>query len=142
MLATLLMSLSLFASAFSGTWVCHFRGHDTTWRIAAAPGSAWTSVRGGDQSSDRGGIAHVGCAGPQKRWVYRDFHYDGSYGDASSPGPVNGTWTWSGPFYLSDRVLEGAALWNLTNTKRIDWTFEALQHGKLVPTASDYCTKQ
>ena len=140
MVAVLLGALSLFAQAFSGTWTCHSRGAEIPWVIAPAPGSAWTTVRWADQTSERGGTAYVGYIPAQKQWIYEDFHYDGSYAINSSPGPQNNVWTWTGTYYLTDQTMHGQVLWQLTSANRIDRTFKATINGK-PQSSGDYCTK-
>lgn len=132
-----------FFEDFGGSWTCTFQGAATAWRIDASPGASWSIVRWGDQHSARGGVAYVGFIGPQHAWLYDDFHYDGSYSRNTSPGPVNGAWTWSGTYYLADgtTALHGAVVWKLAAPGRIDRTFERLDGGKLVPTGRDRCVK-
>ncbi len=132
--------MTLFAQAFSGAWTCYDRSQATAWRIASAPGGAWTIVRWGDQHGKDGGIAYVGYVSKLRAWVYRDFHYDGSYADIGSPGPVGRVWTWSGPYYTGDRRLEGDITW-LRAGDRIDRTFRARVGGKLTPSGRDYCVR-
>ncbi len=141
MVTALLASISLFAQAFSGTWTCYFQTHGTEWTITAAPGSAWTTVRWGDQSSANGGVAYVGFIPQMRAWVYRDFHYDGSYADVTSPGPSQNAWTWSGPYYAADRIMYGNITWTLTSPDRIERTFRKRDGDKLTPTGNDYCTR-
>ena len=141
MVTAVLASLSLFAQAFAGTWTCYSQGYRVPWRIEAAPGDAWASVRWGDQTSDRGGIAYVGYVLQLKKWVYRDFHYDGTYSDITSPGPAGKAWTWSGPYYGNGRIWRGAVVWTLSSANRIDRTFESQTKGSLSPTGRDYCVR-
>lgn len=134
MLLAVALAANAFLSAFAGSWTCglHSPGSHvppTHWRIAAVPGSSWTSVRW-SANGHPGGIAYVGYLAPDKSWIYEDFHDDGSYGTAGSPGPLNGTWTWSGAFTSSQRTLHGAAVWRRTNPVTIRMGF-----GRLVGTS-------
>ena len=141
MLAVFFAVISLFAQAFGGTWTCHSGGYTVPWVIAPAPAQAWTTVRWASQSSAQGGIAYVGYVGASRHWIYEDFHYDGSYAVNTSGGPVDGTWTWQGTYYVGKRVMHGQVLWKRSSADRIDRTFVVLANGKTTPSGKDFCTK-
>lgn len=140
MLAALSMAAGLFAQAFAGSWTCHSQGTNVAWSIDPAPGSAWTTVRWGDQTSSQGGIAYVGYVSAAHHWIYEDFHYDGSYATNTSGGPQHGWWTWQGTYYLGSRRMHGQVLWRRSSRMRIDRTFVVLANGKATPSAHDFCT--
>ena len=137
----LLAAISAFAQAFSGSWICHSGPNLLVpWVISQAPGEKWATVRWGDQTSDRGGVAYVAYVPALQHWVYRDFHYDGAYADLT--GTNTGTaWHWTGPYYAGNDILNGDIIWTLTSHDRIDRTFRSLQNGKLTPSGSDYCVR-
>lgn len=152
MISLMLMTVSLFAQQFSGTWLCtvhvppaHGRPafvFHSTWSIAPAPGKAWTVVRWGPRTS-QGGIAYVGYVPQEHEWVYEDFHYDGSYALSSSAGPHNGVWTWAGGGYYTARsVSRGVVTWKRTTPTRLNRSYARVINGKPVPQGTDSCTLQ
>ena len=144
-MALVLAAVSAFLQAFGGSWTCHDGRYQVPWQISAAPGSAWTIVRWGDQSNQDGGVAYVGYVEKLGHWVYRDFHYDGSYSDIiadrTSDTADNGqTWHFSGPYYRAGAEFNGDIQWNVKGD-RIDRVFSSLKDGKLTPSGSDFCVR-
>jgi hypothetical protein len=135
MLGMVFAALSLFAQAFGGSWTCTGGYH---WNIAPAPGNAWTVVQWGPRSAD-GGTAYVGYVAKLHKWIYEDFHGDGSYAINSSQGPSGGAWTWSGTYDTAQSVSHGSVVWKRTDAKRIDRTFNYTVDGK-PRQAHDSCT--
>lgn len=134
------MAGALFAQAFSGSWSCVSNGYAVPWSIAPAPGNAWTTVRWGNQQTAGGGIAYVAYEPALGKWLYRDFHYDGSYADLT--GTQSGEqWRWTGPYYRDGEILNGDIVWTLQSANRIERTFRRLAGGKLIPSGSDYCVR-
>lgn len=140
MIPAAVLALSAFAQAFAGSWLCHSQGIVVPWEITPAPAAAWTTVRWGDQSGTGGGIAYVGYVPKAGHWIYRDFHYDGSYADITGTQTGN-RWRWTGPFYSGAREFHGDIVWTLTNSDRIDRTFRSLVNGKITPSGSDFCVR-
>lgn len=140
MTGLILAAFTAFSAAFTGSWICHSQNALVPWEIAPAPGGAWTAVRWSDQTNDNGGIAYVGFQPKLGRWVYRDFHYDGSYADITGTQTGN-QWRWTGPFYAGRRQFDGDILWTLSSPDRIDRVFRSVVNGKLTQTGSDYCVR-
>jgi hypothetical protein len=109
------LATNAFLSAFGGMWACapHIPGvvsaPVSTWTIAQAPKSSWVIVHWSAREAN--GTAFVGYLGHDQTWIYDDFHSDGSFSANTSPGPVNGTWTWSGSFTSQQRLQHGAIQW-------------------------------
>jgi hypothetical protein len=109
------VAVNAFLSAFGGTWQCSERLPGvasvpvSTWTIAAAPDSAWVVVHRIGRGA--GGTAFVGYLPAEQRWMYEDFHSDGSFTTSTSSGPQNGTWTWEGEYATPQRVVHGAMQW-------------------------------
>jgi hypothetical protein len=135
MFGIILAVSSLFAQAFGGSWTCT-GGYQ--WRIAPAPGTAWTTVQWGPRSA-AGGTAYVGYIAKRHAWLYEDFHGDGSYATNTSKGPSGGSWTWSGTYYTTSAISHGSVVWRRTNPKRIDRTFKYSVNGN-PRQAHDSCT--
>lgn len=101
MLVVAALAANLFLAGFGGTWLC--AGVRLT--IAPAPSGPWTIVR------REGEIAYVGYLAPAGGWIYDGFRRDGAFASATSPGPQNGTWTWSATYTTSARVTHGSFQW-------------------------------
>lgn len=134
MLLALGLAANAFLATFAGSWACSLhapgmRGAAIShWSIAPAPASSWAVVHwsGGRES----GTAYVGYLAPEKLWTYEDFHDDGSFGTNTSPGPQNGSWTWSGSFTSRERVLHGSIVWSRPSADRLRMGF-----GRLIGTS-------
>lgn len=127
-----------FSAAFTGSWKCG----SVPWTFAALePGSPWTRVT--YASGAGAGTAIVGYVEGLKAFVYRDFHADGSYADASAPAPLNGVWNFSGPYYFpgAPAPLNGRIRWVQKTRDRFDREFGTLREGALVPMGGDTCTR-
>ena len=138
MAAAVLAALSLFGQAFAGTWTCGDAHFQTPWHIYAAPAANWTVVDWGPRTGN-GGTAYVGYVPARKQWLYEDFHFDGSYSMNTSPGPVNGSWSWTGTYDMGKHVLHGVVIWKRATRTRIVRTFEQTLGGKVVHVAHDSC---
>lgn len=124
---------------FSGTWTCA----GTPWRWSnLLAGDAWLRIEYGDPRHPDG-QAVMGWVPRLERFVYRDFHADGSYADLTSTGLVNGRWVFTGPYYPADgsASLNGQVSYVVVSPARYDRIFEALRDGKLVRMGGDTCTK-
>lgn len=123
---------------FFGTWKC---GTTTLTFASFADTSAWMRASYGGTQPD--GTAVVGYVTGLHAWVYRDFHRDGAYADLASPGPSDGRWQWSGPYYPVEDgpPLQDRMTYRQVSSTRFDRTFELLQGTDYVPTGSDSCTK-
>ena len=134
---------SLFLTQFGGTWSCGNAQYHAAWTIAQAPGkSAWTSVTYGDPKNP-GGTAYVGWLPQQQRYVYRDFHSDGSYAELSAPTPSNGTWTWTGDYYPAGGSKDDGPLitWRLAPDGSIERHFSKRTGTTVEERGSDRCTR-
>jgi hypothetical protein len=127
------------AQYFLGTWKCA----DVTWTFAPLQnGSHWIRDVYGDPAHPDG-TAVIGWVSQLGKWIYRDFHADGSYADLTSRPPLGGRWEWTGPYYPSgsDRELNGKVTYVVVSPTRYDRTFEALENGALVKHGGDTCVK-
>lgn len=89
------------------------------------------------------GSAIVGYVAGLKKYVYRDFHADGSYADISSDGPVEGRWVWTGPYYpTSGGALNAQITYVIVNANRYERLFASVVDGKPQTMGHDACTKQ
>jgi hypothetical protein len=91
--------------------------------------------------TDLGSARDVGYVAKQQAWIYQDFHGDGSYATDTSPGPVDGAWTWSGTYFGGAVANKGVVSWKRTNAERIDRTFKFSVNGK-PRQAHDSCVEQ
>lgn len=140
MFALVLAAVSAFVQAFAGSWLCHSQNAVVPWNITGTPGGSWTTVSWGNQQGVNAGVAMVGYVPALGKWVYRDFHYDGSYADIT--GVQNGNqWRWTGPYYSGTQQLNGDILWTLSSHGRIDRAFRSVINGKLTPSGTDYCVR-
>jgi hypothetical protein len=141
MLAAVLAG-NAFLSAFGGTWSCtpHIPGvvaaPRSRWTIAQAPQSSWVVLHWSARTAN--GTAFVGYLGHDQTWVYDDFHSDGSLTANTSPGPVNGVWTWSGSFTTQQRLHHGAIQWRREG-KGFRQSFGRLIGASFVESASATC---
>jgi hypothetical protein len=120
-----------------------------SWRCADIPvtfeplveGSPWTRVDYGDAANK--GSAIVGYVSSLGGWVFRDFHADGAYADLASPGPSDGRWQWTGPYYPSEGgpPLSGRVTYREISPTHFDRTFELLRDTDFVPAGNDSCLK-
>ena len=127
------------ARYFLGTWKCA----DVTWTFSPlGEGSGWIRDVYGDPQRPAG-TAVIGWVAQLQKWVYRDFHSDGSYADLTSPGLVDGRWEWTGPYYAvdSDRVMNGKVTYVIVSPMQYDRIFESLENGVLVKHGGDSCRK-
>jgi len=125
---------------FTGSWIC---GGTTAWTFARLPGGKnWLEVTYGPAAAPYG-TAVMGYVEGLHAWVYRDFHADGGYADLTSPGPADGRWVWSGPYYPADgsAALNGRITYVEVDGKRYDRIFETLEHGVPVKKGGDSCLK-
>ena len=140
------IATSAFLTAFGGTWSCAqqsagvARARSTTWTIEAAPHSTWTRVTF-VSARDGGGVGYVGYLPLGKTWIYEDFHDDGSFSTNASPGPVNGTWTWSGEYTTPARVVHYAVQWR-RDGDRIGRAFGRLIGASFRESSSDLCRRR
>jgi hypothetical protein len=140
------------ARYFLGSWTCvtqipangstAARTLRTAWTFAPlSAGSGWIRIVYGDPASPDG-TAVVGYVSELKKFVYRDFHADGSYADISSAAPVDGRWVWTGPYYpAAGGVLNGRIVYTMVSPTRYDRSFESVVDGKAVAMGGDTCTK-
>jgi len=126
------------AQYFSGTWIC---GGSTQWTFAPLAGG-WTEITYGPSAKPYG-TAIMGYVDALGRWIYRDFHADGSYADLTAEPPHDGRWVWSGPYYPggADHTLNGRVTYLEVDPKRYDRTFESLESGAYVKKGGDSCVK-
>jgi len=126
------------ARYFLGTWTCA----GTTWTYTPFLGDpTWIRNAYGDPAKP-GGSAIIGYAVGLKKYVYRDFHADGAYADISSDGPVDGVWTWTGPYYPAEGgVLAGRITYTVTSPSRFERGFESLVDGSYKKMGGDVCLK-
>lgn len=127
------------AMYFKGAWACA----GTTWTWSQLFGDdSWLRVEYGDPK-DPAGQAVMGWVPRLQRFVYRDFHADGSYADLTSTGLVNGRWVFTGPYYPADgsAPLNGQISYVVVSPARYDRIFETLRDGSLVKLGGDTCTR-
>lgn len=128
------------AAYFKGTWACA----GTTWTWAQLfRDDAWLRIEYGDPK-DPAGQAVMGWVPRLQRFVYRDFHADGSYADLTSTGLVGGRWVFTGPYYPADGSppLSGQISYVIVSASRYERVFESLRNGTLVKLGGDTCTKR
>ncbi len=146
-LAAAVLAISLLgADANPSDAVRYFLG---SWKCADVPltfaplvdGSPWTRVSYGVAPSN--GTAIVGYVTSLGGWVFRDFHADGAYADMSSPGPSDGRWQWTGPYYPPEGgpPLSGRVTYREVSPTHFDRTFELLRDQDFVPAGNDSCLK-
>jgi hypothetical protein len=120
MLVLAVIAANAFLSTFGGTWTCapHLTGvvapSVSKWTIAAVPRSSWVVLHWSSRSEN--GTAFVGYLPADQRWIFEDFHSDGSFSSTTSGGPQNGAWTWNGTFTSPQRELHGAIQWRRDRT--------------------------
>lgn len=126
------------ARYFAGTWKC---GAATLTFSSFADTSAWTRVAYGSVQPE--GTAIFGYVSGMHAWVYRDFHKGGAYADLTSPGPSDGRWQWTGPYYPEEGgpPLQDRTTFVQVSSVRFDRTFELMRGADYVPTGNDACTK-
>ena len=126
------------ARYFAGNWKC--AGTPVTFS-ALVEGSSWTRVSYGVPPAN--GTAVMGYVASLSGWVFRDFHADGAYADMASPGPSDGRWQWTGPYYPQEGgpPLNGRVTYLEISPTRFDRTFELLQDQSFVRTGNDSCIK-
>lgn len=136
-----------FLHDFAGSWSCSAPEQTASeWRIAAVPGSLWARVDWGlDASGVAAGTAFVGYIEQQQRWVYRDFHGDGSYANIHGYRAADGTWTWSGPYFRADAKpgtapLDGVITWKRVDATHVARTYAQRIGARVTPEGSDICT--
>ena len=124
---------------FVGTWHCG----TVQWTFAPlVANSNWVRVTYGDPRQP-GGVAVMGFVPELKRWIYRDFHADGSYADLTAPAPSDGKWVWSGPYYPSDGgLLNGRVTYTVVDDNEYDRTFESLEGSTYTKRGGDKCIKR
>ena len=126
------------ARYFSGSWKC--AGVPVSF-AQLVEGSPWTRVSYGVAPAN--GTAIMGYVASLSGWIYRDFHADGAYADMSSPGPSDGRWQWTGPYYPQEGgpPLDGRMTYVEVSPTHFDRTFELLRDAAFVPTGNDSCVK-
>lgn len=144
--------LTLFLHTFAGSWTCtaHIpkttstpaQTYRSTWTIAAAPGDVWSVVRWGPLGKN-GGIAYVRFLTHEKRWLYDDYHYDGSFYRDFSTGPdAEGNWRWFG---TSDQVhsdaTQGPVTWRRISPTLFRQTYRETRSGALVDHGYSDCVR-
>jgi hypothetical protein len=143
----LVLAFSLLgADRDPSTAVRYFLG---SWRCAEIPvsfeplvaGSSWTRVEYGDESNR--GTAIVGYVASLGGYVFRDFRADGAYAEMVSPGPSDGRWQWTGPYYPQEGgpALSGRVTYTEISPTHFDRRFELLRDQEFVPAGNDSCRK-
>lgn len=137
------MIANLFLSAFAGTWTCGNARYHAQWRISAAAGkSEWAQIQYGPIDAPDG-TAFAGSLPQEHAYVYNDFHNDGSFARLSSPGPVNGVWTWTGTYYPRGGAADFAPYitWAIASNGTIERHFAKKTDKGLIDSGSDVCTR-
>ena len=125
---------------FLGTWKCG----NVSWTFSKLNAdSRWIKIVYGDPANPAG-TAVLGYVGELQRYVYRDFHTDGSYADLTSPPPVQEKWDWTGPYYPVDGsgTLRGHVIYIQKGPNRYDRHFLQTVNGQDVERGGDTCYKQ
>ena len=79
----------------------------------------------------------------QKQWIYEDFHYDGGLALVTSPGLVNGRWTWTTSYFTPDgQKFGGRIVYAIRSHGRFDRIFEAPDGGGWQRMGGDTCTRK
>ena len=128
------------ADYFRGTWKCGA----VRWSFTPLnSGSTWTKIVYGDPARPYG-LAALGYVPGLHRFVYRDFHSDGSYADLTSPAPRDGKWNWTGPYYPIDgkSILRGHVIYVEKGPARYDRHFLQTVNGHDVDRGGDVCVRQ
>ncbi|MGH7716673.1 MAG: hypothetical protein ACREML_11835 [Vulcanimicrobiaceae bacterium] len=124
---------------FRGSWMCGA----VRWTFAPLlKKSPWLRVVYGNPKRPDG-FAIFGYVEGLHGYVYRDFHTDGSYANLSSTGPVNGIWTWTGPYYPAgggDEML-GRILYTIKSPSQYDRTFQQFLNGQTIDRGGDTCRR-
>jgi hypothetical protein len=123
---------------FLGSWKC--AGVPMTF-APLTDGSPWTRLSYGVAPAN--GTAILGYVTSLGGWIFRDFHADGAYADMSSPGPSDGRWQWTGPYYPQEGgpPLGGRVTYSEVSPTRFDRVFEVMRDDNFVPTGNDSCMK-
>jgi len=139
-----LIAIATINTAFSwfiGSWNCHGTGYSTINTFTYAAGNKWIINRWGPKTAD-GGTAYIGYVSAQKRWIYKDFHNDGGFGDVTSTGPHDNVWIWSGPYYTPDgKGLHGRIIYTIKNKGEYDRSFEEPKGNGFKSDGGDVCTR-
>jgi hypothetical protein len=112
------------------------------WSFARAMGGPWVRVeyRHGKTVD---GTAYVGHVAAKHRYVYADFHADGSYASLSSPAPSHHRWVWTGSFFTPDGKVDssGRITYDAILPDRYDRTFEQRRSSGWHVIGSDTCKR-
>jgi hypothetical protein len=129
---------------FLGRWKCG----DVPWIFVKKKMDAWIEVRYGNPA-EPDGVARFGYVEALKRYVYRDFHFEGSYADLTATfqgGKTNGTgrWEFTGPYYPAHAAtpLYGVIAYQIIDKNRYDRSFASKQpDGTIKKMGSDTCRR-
>jgi hypothetical protein len=127
------------ARYFLGSWSC--AGTPWTWSPLLGDDRWIRNVYGAPDRPD--GTAVMGWVPELRAFVYRDFHADGSYADLTTPGPVNGRWEFTGPYYPASGgpPLQGRVTYVVVSATRYDRIFETRRSDAFVRMGGDTCSK-
>ena len=149
MLSALVLAAAANVSAqffddFGGNWTCGNANYHAQWSITSPAGNYWTLVQYGVDLAHLGGTAYVGWLPLENKYIYNDYHNDGSFSQLTSPAPAaDGVWHWTGRFYMAGATSIDTALdilWTRVGDK-IERRFRKNENGKLTEMGADSCTK-
>ena len=123
---------------FAGTWKC---GTTTVTFVPFVKPGVWTRINYRGIAPE--GTAILGYVTGLHAFVYRDFHVDGAYADLASPGPSEGRWQFTGPYYPQEGgpPLDGRTTYVQVSPTEFDRTFELMRGSAYVPAGHDACVK-
>jgi hypothetical protein len=133
-----------FFDDFGGTWTCANGNSRSYWNVESPNGNAWTIVSWGRDKDHIGGRAYVGYLPQTNRYIYEDFHDDGSFSQLHAPPPAGHRYEWTGDYYAAGAAAVDPSadiVWQLTPKGTIERHFAQRLDGKLVDRGSDTCTK-
>lgn len=149
MIASMLLAVTTNVAAeffqdFGDSWICRTARYQSYWSINSPAGNYWTIVAWGADKAHLGGRAYVGWLPQTQRYVYEDFHNDGSFSQLHANAPVDHRYEWTGTYYAAGAKApdsSGDIIWQLTPNGTIERHFAQVIDGKRVDRGSDACTR-
>lgn len=132
-----------FFNDFGGHWTCGNDKYHSQWSIASPDGNYWTIVQYGLDPAHPGGAAYVGWLPQENRYIYNDYHNDGSFAQLTAAPPQSGLWHWTGTYYAAGSGAPDNGpdvTWKRTKDTIVR-TFGKREGGQVRAMGADTCTK-